>query len=229
MPDHPEIYRSQAEKYEALVSREDYQGNLLPAIQKITPLNERTVVEFGAGTGRLTCQLAPLVKTIHAFDISRHMLDVAAAKLTQSGLHNWSLSVADHRQVEIEDHTADLVISGWSVCYVVVDHPQTWRVEIDKVLCKMDRMLIPGRKIILIETLGTGFSQPTPPDHLIDYYAYLETCGFSRTWIRTDYRFEAMEVAKSLSSFFFGDAMIEKIITDEQGITLPECTGLWWK
>jgi ubiquinone/menaquinone biosynthesis C-methylase UbiE len=229
MPDHPEIYRSQAEGYEALVSREDYQGNLLPAIQKIISLKGITVVEFGAGTGRLTCQLAPLVKTIHAFDISQHMLDTAASKLTRSGLHNWHTSVADHRQVPVDDHIADVVISGWSVCYIVVDHPQTWCFEIDKVLCQMNRVLRQGGKIILIETLGTGFTQPTPPDHLVEYYAFLEECGFKRTWIRTDYRFETMEIAKSLTSFFFGDAMIERIIRDEKGITLPECTGIWWK
>jgi ubiquinone/menaquinone biosynthesis C-methylase UbiE len=88
-PDHPEICRSQAEQYEALVSREDYQGNILRAIQQILPLAGLSVVELGAGTGRLTCLLAPLVQSIQAFDISPHMLDVANAKLGVSGLHNW--------------------------------------------------------------------------------------------------------------------------------------------
>ena len=55
-PDHPEIYRSQAEQYEALVSREDYRGNLLPAIQAVLPLEGMDVVELGAGTSRLICQ-----------------------------------------------------------------------------------------------------------------------------------------------------------------------------
>jgi ubiquinone/menaquinone biosynthesis C-methylase UbiE len=229
MPDHPEIYRSQAEGYEALVSREDYQGNLLPALQKIISFKDKTVVEFGAGTGRLTCQLAPLVKSIQAYDISQHMLDVANAKLTRSGLHNWQTAVADHRHVPAADHSADVVASGWSVCYIVVDHPQTWQEEIDNVFHRMDLILRPGGKTILIETLGTGFTQPTPPDHLIDYYAYLEKCGFQRAWIRTDYRFENIGIAKSLASFFFGDSMIEKIVEDERGITLPECTGIWWK
>jgi ubiquinone/menaquinone biosynthesis C-methylase UbiE len=229
MPDHPEIYRSQAEQYEALVSREDYQSNLLPAIQKIISLNGKTVVEFGAGTGRLTCQLAPLVRSIQAFDISQHMLDVANAKLVQSVLHNWKTTVADHRSVPAEDHSADLVISGWSVCYIVVDHPQTWQVELDRVFCEMHRVLNIRGLTILIETLGTGFTEPTPPDHLTGYYEFLESCGFKYTWIRTDYRFENLETAKSLASFFFGKSMIRKIDQDERGITLPECTGIWWK
>ena len=222
MPDHPEIYRSQAEQYEALVSREDYQGNILPALQKVTPFSEKDVVEFGAGTGRLTSQLAPLVRSIQAYDISQHMLEVAEAKLQKTNLQNWKTGVADHRQVPAEDLSADVIISGWSVCYIVVDHPQTWQNEIDKVFCEMNRVRRSTGKIILIETLGTGFTQPTPPDHLVEYYAYLKTCGFQHTWIRTDYRFENLDTAKSLASFFFGDEMIKKIESDERGITLPE-------
>lgn len=229
MPDHPEIYRSQAEQYEALVSREDYQGNLLPALQKITPFYDKTVVEFGAGTGRLTTKIAPLAQSIQAYDISQHMLDLAAQKLTKSGLTNWHTQTADHRQVPAVDHSADVILSGWSVCYIVVDHPQGWQAEIDKVLAEMNRILLPSGKIILIETLGTGFEQPTPPDHLVEYYAYLESHGFTRTWVRTDYRFENIDIARELSKFFFGDAMLEKIIRDPHGITLPECTGIWSK
>lgn len=229
MPDHPEIYSSQAEQYEALISREDYQGNLLPALQKVTSLNNLNVVEFGAGTGRLTTQVTPLAQSIQAFDISQHMLDLASQKLTRSGLTNWQTQVADHRHVPVADHTADVILSGWSVCYIVVDHPQDWRTEIDKVLSEMDRILVAGGKIILIETLGTGFEQPTPPEHLVEYYAYLEAHGFSRSWVRTDYRFENLEIAKELSKFFFGEAMLEKIITNDRGITLPECTGIWSK
>ncbi|MRR32287.1 class I SAM-dependent methyltransferase [bacterium] len=229
MPDHPEIYRSQAEQYEALVSREDYQGNLLPALLKITSFNDKRVVEFGAGTGRLTIQIAPLVKSIQAFDISQHMLDLAAQKLTKSGLTNWHIQTADHRFIPAADRSAEVILSGWSVCYVVVDHPKGWQAEIDKVLAEMDRILVPGGKIILIETLGTGFEQPTPPDHLVEYYAHLESQGFSRSWVRTDYRFENIKIARDLSKFFFGNAMLEKIVSDTRGITLPECTGIWSK
>ena len=229
MPDHPEIYRSQAENYEALVSREDYHGNLLPAIEKIIPLQNLDVVELGAGTGRLTCQLAPKVRSIRAFDISQHMLDSAITKLKSSGLSNWQAQTADHRALPVNDQCADVVISGWSVCYIVVDHPQNWKAELDKVLSEIKRVLRPGGKTILIETLGTGFTQPTPPAHLVEYYAWLIENGFQNTWIRTDYRFENPEIANKLTEFFFGKDMLQKIHADANGITLPECTGIWWK
>ena len=115
-PDHPEIYRSQADRYEALVSREDFQNNLLPALQKIVDFNGRSVVDLGAGTGRLICMLAPFVEKIWGFDQSGHMLEVATARLRKSGYLNWKIKKADHRQVPMEDHGVDIVVSGWSVC-----------------------------------------------------------------------------------------------------------------
>lgn len=226
-PDHPEIYRSQAEQYEALVSREDYQGNILRAIQAILPVDGIDVVELGAGTGRLTCLLAPLVQSIRAFDISPHMLEVAREQLKKCGRNNWSTAVADHRRVDAADNSADLVISGWSVCYVVVDNPETWRAELGKVLAEMRRILRPGGMILLLETLGTGFEQPTPPAHLLEYYAWLEEQGFQRSWIRTDYRFESRQKAEELARFFFGEEMVAKVQPDAAGATLAECTGLW--
>jgi len=228
-PDHPEIYRSQAEQYEALVSREDYQGNILRAIQSILPLDGIDVVELGAGTGRLTCLLAPLVQSIQAFDISPHMLDVAITKLAASGLHNWKTAVSDHRQIPLQDGVADLVISGWSVCYIVVDNPETWRAELGKVMREARRLLKPGGILLLIETLGTGFETPQPPEHLLEYYNYLKQAGFQHTWIRTDYRFESLEKAQELACFFFGEEMLAKIVVSDDVITLPECTGLWWR
>lgn len=229
MPDHPEIYRSQAEQYEALVSREDYQCNIFPALKKITPLENTTVVELGAGTGRLTCQLAPVVKSIHAFDISAHMLEVAKEKLMKTNLQNWQVAVSDHRHVTIEDGTADIIISGWSVCYVVVNNPQTWQTELQNTLDEIHRILRPGGVIILIETLGTGFESPEPPANLLAYYQFLETHGFQRDWIRTDYQFENRLEAETLTRFFFGEKMVEKIWMNTPNPILPECTGIWWK
>ena len=62
MTDHKTIYQTEAERYDAMVMREDTDGNLLPAIEKIIDLNGIKVVESGAGTGRLTTQIAPKVR-----------------------------------------------------------------------------------------------------------------------------------------------------------------------
>ena len=35
MPDHQQVYRNEAEKYEKLIAREDRDANILKSIQKI--------------------------------------------------------------------------------------------------------------------------------------------------------------------------------------------------
>ncbi len=53
------LYNEQSEEYEWMVQHEDYERNLLPALNEIHPLENADVAEFGAGTGRITAQLVP--------------------------------------------------------------------------------------------------------------------------------------------------------------------------
>jgi ubiquinone/menaquinone biosynthesis C-methylase UbiE len=223
------IYDSQAEQYERLVAREDYQGNILSALRRITPFEGLEVLELGAGTGRLTRLLAPEVHRITAFDLSLSMLQVAASELRNlTDLASWHLAAADHRYLPVRAGVADVVLSGWSICYLVTWNEARWQDELDLALVEIQRALRPGGKIILLETLGTGFERPTAPEHLTQYYRYLEAQGFHPTWIRTDYRFESLAEAEELSSFFFGEELANKVVQHRWTI-LPECTGIWWK
>jgi ubiquinone/menaquinone biosynthesis C-methylase UbiE len=222
------MYDEQADKYERLVAHEDYQENLLPALQRIRPLEGLDVVELGAGTGRLTCMLAPLVKSIKAYDISDHMLEVAADKLAASGAQNWSTGIADHRELPADDQSADLAIAGWTICYTAIDYEETWKQELGKALDEMKRVLRPSGTITILETLGTGHTTPTPPDDMKAYLAFLgEELGFSSTWVRTDYLFASVDEAREVTSFFFGEGMVENTIGTDP-VILPECTGIWW-
>lgn len=225
MPDHQTIYQQAALNYERLVSREDYEGNLLKVIQAVLPLQGINVVETGAGTGRVTRLLAPFVRSIAAFDASESMLQVAADLLEAGGWHNWRTGVADHRHLPVESGSADLVISGWSICYLVDWNRQSWQADVTEALAEMGRLLRPGGWMVIIETQGTGFTTPHAPDHLVEYYRFLAEQGFDSTWFRTDYRFANAREARESSTFFFGEEMAQKI----EGVLLPECTGLWSK
>src|SRR5581483_8131269 len=170
MPTQEEIYQYHAVEYEALVSREDYQGNILKAIQAITNLENLDVLDLGAGTGRLACLLAPHVRTILALDLSLHMLTIARDKLRRFTRDNWLAAASDHRFLPLAPRAADLVVSGWSVSYVAVWNPLRWREEADAWLAEARRVLRPGGWIILFESLGTGNESPVRLGHLENFY-----------------------------------------------------------
>ncbi|MBI5965755.1 MAG: class I SAM-dependent methyltransferase [Chloroflexi bacterium] len=227
MPTQEEIYQTEGDKYEALIAREDYQGNILKSLREIMPLENRIVLDLGTGTGRLACLLAPHVAHVRAFDISEEMLRVCRGKLTASGLTNWQVDVADHRQLPVDDQSADLVVSGWSVAYLAVWNPESARHELEKWLGEMKRVLRPNSHIVLFESLGTGNESPIRLEHLKEYYPWLDEVGFQNKWMRTDYKFESLEEAEFLSRFFFGNELGEKVRRNNW-VILPECTGMWW-
>jgi ubiquinone/menaquinone biosynthesis C-methylase UbiE len=230
MPEHHEIYEQNADIYDNLVSHEDYSGNLLTEIKRLSHISGADVVEMGAGTGRITGILAPFVNSIKAFDISQHMLDFAKIKLDKLNLNNWVFTTADNRTIPLPENCADLVISGWSIGYFASWKNEEWKKDTQKAVDEMERMLKPEGAALIIETLGTGHKQPIEPmKELSQYYAFLENeLGFSRSWIRTDYKFSSIDDAEKTVRFFFGDELGD-YLKDKNTAILPECTGFWSK
>jgi hypothetical protein len=93
----------------------------------------------------------------------------------------------------------------------------------------MQRVLKPGGTMILIETMGTGFREPTPPEHLVQLYDYWQDKhGLAYRWIRTDSQYESVAEADELIRFFFGDAVADRLVAGKNFL-IPECTGIWSK
>lgn len=226
MPSHRDIYQNHAEMYELLISRQPDATSVIESIRPITGLD---VVDMGAGTGRLSCRLAPKAKSLVALDAYQPMLDVLAQKLDPMGLTNWETKVADHRALPLADGSADVVVSGWSICYLGASSQETWQENVRTVLAEIRRLLRPGGTAIILETMGTGTESPNPPDFLTGYYAMLEDeFGFSHKWYRLDYRFQSVDEAESLTRFFFGDELANEVAARNLD-TVPECAGVWWR
>lgn len=225
MAEHENVYKNEAERYHALVSFEDYRQNLPRSLQQLIPTGN-SILETGAGTGRITRTLFPIARKLVSFDLAQPML--SHARKVSSSLKSEFLGYAsaDHRSLPVEGKRFDWIVSGWSVCYLVSWEGASWKQEVDKALREFIRVLKPEGSILLIETLGTGKTVPEPPSHLANYLSYLDAIGFERRWTRTDYKFPNLEVARELTQFFFGSDMLAYISSESEPI-LAECTGLW--
>lgn len=225
MPNHEQIYQTEAEMYDLLISK---QPSLFPVIDALKPVAGLDILDLGAGSGRLTCQLAPKAKSILALDESQAMLDVTANKLQKAGLQNWSTRVADHRALPVQNQSVDLVVSGWSICYLGSSNLPKWKTNIRQVMAEIQRVLRPGGCAIIMENFGTASETPDPPSFLNDYFELLEKeFGLSTTWVRADYAFDTLEEAERLTRFFFGDDIADRVVR-KGWVHVPECAGVWW-
>ena len=224
------IFNRHAEEYHELVAAEDWQGNLPRALAEITSFEGKTVVELGAGTGRVTMIVAPWAGKVLAFDVSRHMLDKAASNIQSQGLTNVTVAVADNKSIPLADASADVVIEGWSFGYTVSQGQSFWRNEADALITESMRLLKPGGTLVIIETLGTGLRMPAAPGSVLPvFYGYLERqLGFAARWVRTDYRFPSLAEARRLVELFFGQ-MVDYDLVAGRKVIVPECTGIWWR
>ncbi|MFS0558222.1 class I SAM-dependent methyltransferase [Brevibacillus sp. 179-C9.3 HS] len=225
MPNHEQIYKNQAEQYDLMISR---QPRLLDVIEEITSIKGRDVIDLGAGSGRLTSVIAPHAKSILALDASAAMLEVNAQQLKEAGLSNWTTKVADHRELPADDNSADVIVAGWTVCYLTSSEVPNNERNLDTIIQEMKRVLRPGGTVVIMETMGTGYETPHPPEFLTKYYSLLENkYGFSHKWIRLDYQFKDVEEAEQLARFFFGAELADRVVAEKLA-TLPECAGVWW-
>ncbi|HRN51252.1 MAG TPA: class I SAM-dependent methyltransferase [Anaerolineales bacterium] len=223
------VYTNKAAAYHALIAAEDADGNLLPALQAITPLAGARVLDLGSGSGRIPLLLQGLDCTIVASDLHYAML---LEQRQQRSLVNasWPLVQADGRQTPFASGWADVVTAGWAFGHLVGWYPDAWQQHAGRAIAEMQRTVKPGGTLIIMETLGTGVLQPAPPHAgLAAYYAWLENeHGFVRTTVATDYDFGSVERAVELCSFFFGEEMAERVRTNGWQ-RVPEWTGVWSK
>jgi ubiquinone/menaquinone biosynthesis C-methylase UbiE len=229
MPDYVDIYSNQSEKYDLFISFEDYRNELLKTIMKIFPLTENMVIaDIGSGTGRIAYLLAPFVKKIYGIEPNDSMRRIAISKCTQKKMDGIEFLPGGYEQIPLSNSSVDLVIEGWSFMYYYKLSLPNWKDKINCALIEMNRILKPGGKIILIETLGTMETEPQVFNFAAPFYNYLEEeQDFKRINIRTDYKFNTIKDAEALITFFFGEDM-GKMVHQRKDIIVPECTGLWY-
>jgi SAM-dependent methyltransferase len=228
--DYQRIYEDHAGAYDALVSREDHEHNLIAALRDVTYLDGADVVETGAGTGRVTFLLAPFARSVTAFDRAAPMLAVAEASARARGIGNVRFAQASHDALPVASAAADLAIEGWSFGHAVGWNPAGWRDEVDAYVRELARTVRPGGSIVLIETMGTGVLAPFEGGHALEAFHrhVVESLGFAHRGVRTDYAFESVYDAAERAGFFFGERMAEKVRANGWRV-LPEHTGVYWR
>ncbi|HEX9597639.1 MAG TPA: class I SAM-dependent methyltransferase [Anaerolineales bacterium] len=221
-----QIYKTRAAAYHALIAAEDADSNLLPALQAITPLAGKRVLDLGSGSGRIPLLLKNLDNQLVALDLHHAMLKEQAAQASAIG-GSWPLLQADLRRLPLAGGWADVAIAGWAIGHFTGWYTD-WKAEASRALAEMQRATKPGGALIILETLGTGALEPAPPNAVLAaYYQWLENeLGFTRRVVATDYDFGSVQRAAELCGAFFGEQLAERVRANKWS-RVPEFTGMW--
>jgi SAM-dependent methyltransferase len=109
----------------------------LVAFCGLEPSNDRTLLEIGAGAGRMTHRFAELYGRVIALDVSDRMLQLGRANLTGAGNVEWVLGSGADLDV-IGDRSVDDVFS-----YITLQHVPSRRAVL-RYLEEAGRVLRPG-------------------------------------------------------------------------------------
>ena len=239
MTDYQRIYRERAHDYHQLVSAEDARGEvdrwLTSALTGALPVRgERdrpgVALDVGAGTGRVAAMVArafPHAQVV-CCDGAAPMLAELQARWRQGDGVGPRAAVADYRALPFADGSFAAVTAGWALGHLTGFFPGTWRADAQRALAELERVVRRGGAMAILETLGTGADVPAPPrPELGELYATFEARGFTRTVLRTDYRFRTRAEAERLVGFFFGAGLVDRLRDDGEATTLIEWTGAW--
>jgi len=87
-------------------------------IREINPSVTMDVIDFGCGTGLLTLNLQPFVKSITGLDSSQEMLGMLEKKVAAQGLSNVQTQFVDIENKRGIDGSYDLIVSNMTLHHV---------------------------------------------------------------------------------------------------------------
>jgi ubiquinone/menaquinone biosynthesis C-methylase UbiE len=223
------IYSHQAAEYHNLIKFEDVDCNLLPTINRISPLKGKRLLDLGTGTGRIPLLVHQLTSNIVGLDLHWDMLREHKVQKELKG-EVWELAQADMRNLPIRSANFDIITAGWSISAFRVWEDKHWENHIGQVINEMHRTIKPGGVLIIIETMTTASTAPAPPtQELAEYYSWLENeWGFTREVVQTDYQFDNLDQAVTMIDFFFGQETADTV-RENNWVRVPEWTGIWNK
>lgn len=111
-------------------------------IQAVDFTVDMNVLDFGCGTGLLTFELRPLVRTIIGADSSRGMLEIFNAKIVAAGYDNICSMHYDLEQGQPLAGRYDCIVSAMTLHHVL---------EIEPLLARLHGALAPGGLLCLAD------------------------------------------------------------------------------
>lgn len=103
------VFEEMAKRYDTEERMELAKVIVKEVIPQLLSAQDKSLIDYGSGTGLVSLELSELVESILLVDSSKQMLDVAEVKIAKRGLSNAKVLYADLTQ-ETPELKADIVL-----------------------------------------------------------------------------------------------------------------------
>jgi ubiquinone/menaquinone biosynthesis C-methylase UbiE len=171
----------------------DRDGKVIEYLSQHLP--DGLVLDIGAGNGFTAVRLATPTRTIIPLEPDPNMVD------RQKPLA-WAKGVA--QDIPFHDHTFQAAYATWAFFFTNIE-------TIKQGLQEANRVVQPGGPILIVDNAGDDEFCTLSPPNIASNRAWWQARGFQETIIHTAYRFDSLEEARELITFYFGEPAAQRL------------------
>ena len=214
---HAELYGSEATLFTDISLHEDTEGKLRRFLLEHFSFDGKSVLEAGAGAGRITDYYVDRAERVIVTDAYESMVSILRQKY--AGVDKVTAALCDHRQLRARfPEPVDVFLSAFSFNYAF--DPSVG--DYDRFL---EQILPPARQHIIIECCGFYEEFDYLPPESLRYVRALEK-RFQKTVVPTGFVFSSPEQAVAAAKVLFSP--IAERVRQQNRAEIPEMITVYY-
>ena len=214
---HAELYDSEAALFDDISLHEDTTGKLRQFLLERFSFDDKSVLEAGAGTGRITDYYVDQAKRVVVTDAYESMVNILKQKY--AGVDKVTAALCDHRQLRSRfPEPFDVFLSAFSFNYAF--DPSVGDYD-----AFLEQILPPAKQHIIIECCGFYEEFDYLPPESIRYVHALEN-RFQKTVLPTEFVFSSPQQAIAAAKVLFSP--IAERVRQQNRAVIPEMIHIYY-
>ena len=214
---HAELYNSDAALFDDISLHEDTAGKLRQFLLEHFSFDGKSVLEAGAGAGRITDYYVQRARRVVVTDAYESMVNLLKQKY--AGLDKVEALLCDHRQLRSRiSEPFDVFLSAFSFNYAF--DPSVGDYD-----AFLEQILPPAKQHVIIECCGFYESFDYLPPESIRYVHALEK-RFQKTVLPTEFVFSSPEQAVAAAKVLFSP--IAERVRQQNRAVIPEMIHVYY-